>query len=50
MLTSLDIALMESLDQDSSLDIIEETWDDEVLESVIENDPHEVIDSLFPEA
>ena len=50
MLTSLDIALMESLDHDTSLDIIEETRDEELLEAVIENDPHEVIDTLFPEA
>jgi len=49
MLNSLDIALMESLDHDMSLDIIEETQDDELLEGVIENDPHEAIDILFPE-
>ena len=50
MLNSLDVALMESLDHDAVLDIIEETQDDELLEGVIENDPHETIDTLFPEA
>lgn len=49
MLNSLDMALIESLDHDASLDIIEETQDDELLEGVIENDPHEIIDTLFPE-
>lgn len=49
MLNSLDIALMQSLDKDDFLNIIEETQDDELLEGVIENDPHETIDTLFPE-
>ena len=49
MFNSLDIALIESLDHDMSLDLIEETQDDELLEGVIENDPHEIIDTLFPE-
>ena len=49
MLNSLDMALIESLDHDMSLDLIEETQDDELLEGVIENDPHEIIDTLVPE-
>ena len=49
MLNEVDIALMESIDKDSSLDIIDDINEDELLEEVIENDPHELIDLCFPD-
>jgi hypothetical protein len=49
MLNEVDVALMESIDKDSSLDIVDDIKEDELLEGVIENDPHELIDLCFPE-